>query len=339
MIKSRLIAQCLVVSALSAGLACAAVTPGQIATPLVRQNALNDAVVTAGPNGETIVTFGARPTGTYQEITRVDAVANLGVASGAFVGNYPAAGIVSVKFKVATDGHVPADFSVVLAHGSEAWQSRTVQLSSTPGEWVQNTVGFDRADDQWQYAVGRGVNPDVAWQVALNDVNALGLRIQSEYNNDAQTVMIKDFVLVDSDGTEHPGNLTPLGNALWARFRVGKIADVGAQGALDSDNDGVSDLNEVLAGTDENDGQDKFIAEVLEVTDSGVTIRWASAVEWATYNVYRSTSLADGFALVGEGLTLANVTVVDGQSVWLDESASSAGAPYFYKVVEVIEGE
>jgi hypothetical protein len=39
----------------------------------------------------------------------------------------------------------------------------------------------------------------------------------------------------------------------------------------------------------------------------------------------------------GEGLTLADVTVVDGKSVWVDESADPAGGPYFYKVISTIE--
>jgi hypothetical protein len=102
----------------------------------------------------------------------------------------------------------------------------------------------------------------------------------------------------------------------------------------------VSDLDETLVGTDADDAKSKFIAEVVEVTETGVKIRWASAVEWATYNVYRSTGLKDGFTLVsGAGLTLADVTVVDGNSVWVDESADPDGGPYFYKVISVIEEE
>ncbi|MBL7075914.1 MAG: hypothetical protein ISS31_00445 [Kiritimatiellae bacterium] len=333
----KIILQSFVLTALCVGIALAAVQPGQQVSRLAKLYATSGAEISTGANGETVVDFASRKT-TYRNVPELKAGANLGVASGAFVGNYVEAGIVSLKFKIATDGHVPDQFSVILVHGTKTWYTGKVTISSEPGVWVQNEVGFDRADDEWFCAQGAS-DLSLAWQQALNDVDALGVYITPEVNRDAQQFMIKDFVLVDSNGTEHPGELSPLGAALWARFRAARIADVGAAGGADSDGDGVSDLDETLTGTDADDKDSRFVAEVVELLEDGVKIQWASAVDWASYNVFRSTGLTEGFALVGDGLTLADLAVVDGMSVWVDTSADPDGGPYFYRVVSVIEEE
>jgi hypothetical protein len=294
--------------------------------------------ISAGPYGETIVTFAARQS-THRDKTGMNAVANLGVAEGAFVGDYVAADIVALRFKVKSDGHVPANFAPLLLSGSRTWLTHEPEAPSGTA-WIQYEVGFDRAADGWHdstWTLG-----DEAWAQSITAVSALGITLNPERAAlEEQVYIIKDFMLVDSNGTQYPGNLSPLGTALWGRFGVASIAEVGAAGDGDSDSDGVSDLNETLVGTDADDPDSKPLTKVLEVLPEGIKIRWESAKEWVTYDVYRSTSMTEGFEKIenGNSLTLADVDVVDEGSEWVDETADPGAGPYFYKVVSVIEEE
>lgn len=336
--KNRLIAVSLVLTACLVGIAYGAVVPGQTASPLVCADAQNAVTVSVGPAGETVVTFAERAT-TYRDDTKCGAVANVGVSSGAFVGDYVAAGIVALKFKFKTDGHTPAEFTPRLYSGGQVWRIDGLAKPSDD-QWTQYTIGMDTFADGWVRTLPRGADRAAIWAAALQDVSAIGVFIKPEDSTDGQVFMIKDFMLVDASGNEFRSILTPLADALWKRFGKERIADV--DGGLDADQDGVSDLNEVLVGTDADDDTDRFIAQVVELVDTaeaqGARIRWESAVEWAVYDVYRSANLTDGFVKVsGNGLTLADVDAVENTSTWLDESADPAGGPYFYKVIATIQ--
>ncbi len=331
--KSRLIALSLAVTVICTGIACAAVAPGQVPAPLAQDEPVGNVTVTSGPYGETIVTFADRPNGNYHDVPNVLAVAHVGVASGAFVGDYVAADIVALKYKVKSDGHVPLTFKPLLVSGSRKWVTEKNDPPSG-SEWIQYEIGFDRAADGWHDATW--TLGDDAWAQSVTAVDSLGLTIKAEKDAlEEQVYIIKDFMLIDSSGTEYPGNLSPLGEALWARFGVGTIAEAQALDG-DTDGDGVSDLDETLTGS-----EDGVMAEVVSVGEGGAVIKWSSIpASYRAFNIQRTDDLANGFTtlLDGHGLTEADVDVQGDESLWTDASATEGG-PYFYRVVAVITEE
>jgi hypothetical protein len=70
---------------------------------------------------------------------------------------------------------------------------------------------------------------------------------------------------------------------------------------IDSDWDGVSDLHEMVAGTDELDPDSYFTSRSEEGPGHTFAVTWPS-VDGRYYSVYRATSLADGFELVASDL-------------------------------------
>jgi hypothetical protein len=132
--------------------------------------------------------------------------------------------------------------------------------------------------------------------------------------------------------------VTKLGKVLFGPYGVSQLAEVGDEGSADDDEDGMTNLEEDLVGTAKDDANDTFVAEVIGKTVDGVEVKWASAKDYATYEVYRTEDLTAGFGADPlAAVTLENVTVdEDGDSVWEDTDADPAGGPYYYKVVAVI---
>jgi len=280
-----------------------------------------------GPDGETVIAFPSRPRGARQAFSAAAGVADVGVASGALVGNYKAAGIQGLTFKIATDGQLPLNAILVIKSGDGlSWLNPNVQVSDVGGAWVLNNVGLARSAG-WDVAVPASMDKDALWDSALRNVKAIGIRLAAK-GESAQSYSIDDFMLVGAGGFTIPGELTPLQQALMARFGVASIGAVGSAGAADSDGDGMTDLEETLMGTD------YFIAEVVEADEAGVTVKWSSAAEWVTYKVMRAPAMTADFAPVAD-LTTASpeVTVGEGAMVWIDTSVTAADGPFFYKVV------
>lgn len=74
-----------------------------------------------------------------------------------------------------------------------------------------------------------------------------------------------------------------------------------AGNTVDSDWDGVSDLHESIAGTDQYDADSFFAATSIRPTEHGMEIRWPSSAG-RIYSLYRSLSLQAGFALIADNL-------------------------------------
>lgn len=82
-----------------------------------------------------------------------------------------------------------------------------------------------------------------------------------------------------------------------------RIYDFASQGNdVDSDWDGVSDLYETVAGTDEYDSYSFFAASSIRPTASGPNITWSS-VEGRHYALYRSFAVQDGYTLIASDMT------------------------------------
>lgn len=69
----------------------------------------------------------------------------------------------------------------------------------------------------------------------------------------------------------------------------------------DFDGDGMSNEDEVLAGTDPVDGDSRLTMFSVQPGGSGVTLRWFSALG-RTYSVQRTTNLRDGFTPLATGI-------------------------------------
>ncbi|MCO5068987.1 MAG: DUF4838 domain-containing protein [Kiritimatiellae bacterium] len=104
-----------------------------------------------------------------------------------------------------------------------------------------------------------------------------------------------------------------------------RLFDFASQGfAVDSDWDGMSDLVESIAGTDEFDPDSLFIAHQIRPTPAGPQILWSS-VEGRRYSLYRTHSLKENFSLIA-----ANLSATPPVNSYTD--LASAGASAFYQI-------
>ena len=124
-------------------------------------------------------------------------------------------------------------------------------------------------------------------------------------------------------------SLTPLESALLARFGVTTAAEVSAaNAAVDSDGDGMTDLEKILVENDPGYFKKNFKAELDESDASGITIRW-KCVQGYTYTVVRDTSM---FGTFGEAIFTATASQT-GVMSYKDVDAASE-VQYFYKVIQ-----
>jgi len=125
------------------------------------------------------------------------------------------------------------------------------------------------------------------------------------------------LVVVDTDGDGIPD--------AW-ESQHGLNSNNPADALLDSDSDGMSNLEEYLSGTDPTDSQSRFAIIRITANDAdGTLIEWSS-VEGQLYSVERSTALDSGFILIAPDLP----STPPMNSI-LDTTASAPG-PYFYRI-------
>lgn len=95
---------------------------------------------------------------------------------------------------------------------------------------------------------------------------------------------------------------------------------------LDGDFDGLSNLEECLAGTAPDDGKDVFRSEGLNDNGaSGIRIRWRSAYG-RQYSVFRATDVTGTFSIIDSNL-VATPPVNQ-----YDDSSAVGGSRYFYRI-------
>jgi hypothetical protein len=93
---------------------------------------------------------------------------------------------------------------------------------------------------------------------------------------------------------------------------------------IDCDWDGIPDLHEMIAGTDELDPESFFAARCGLQDDQSFAVTWPSA-DGKRYSLYRSTALDEGFQLIETDLA-----ATPPQNVFVDHAA--ADGPAFYQV-------
>lgn len=280
---------------------------------------------TSQANGEVMVSFGAQSSGNPPIYSSGSAVADVGVARGAFVGDYKAAGVKGLSFAIAGDGHEPAGFMLVLRarKSGRIWRNMAVNISAESGKRVINLVSMERSGG-WTRD-GRD-DLDAIWDEDMRDVESIGVRL-AQNGRESQSFTLADFVLLGKDFVTEKAKL----GLLRTHFGVDAVEQLnGAQRELDGDGDGMADWKEILAGTDHRNRFSVFAAEIIPGEGDGITIRWP-CVLGAKYRLFRAESLIRGF---GGSVTDAPLEAeYTGYMTYHDDGATGTG-PYFYKVMK-----
>jgi len=290
-------------------------------------------VSTAG--GTATLSFGPINTGDSRGNLRYASV--VADPSSVFGGNLAAAGVQGITFRIKGDGHTPSEARLeVKGDGGRTWITENVQVSEVTGKWVINNVPLTaRAEGGWDRAVPTDpAAKDEAWGRVLASVQTIRLAID-QGGVESQSYTIDNFMLVGANGM-----LTPLQlSLLHHQFGVTTLDLLsGGQAGKDSDRDGVSDVDSILAGEDPG-----LAVEVKEVTVDGPKLRWPCVVDdTARYTVYRTESLTQHFAELNDGkgkdLQAAPEETAKGEMTFVDDTAD-AGEKCFYKVVKTVVGE
>ncbi len=291
-----------------------------------------EGAVSYSPTDEGLtVTFASQNPDAVPGFSQLSIEAGVGVAGGAFIGNYVASGVKGVQFKIKGDGHLPRGAYMVLksANGRE-WYNRNVEVSAVADEWTVNNFAFT-VEAGWDRNDRPGVDKAAMLESDLGNVAAIGIAIAPE-GFEGQSYTVAQLQLVDENGLlSPPADLTPLEEALLARFGVTSADDLtSGQAAEDTDGDGMSDLYEILSEYDPVFADSIFLAEIVDASEiEGTTVKWA-CVAGATYTVYRTGDLSSAFGAVAAGTDL--VAAETGYMTFTDGEATGDG-PYFYRIM------
>jgi len=267
------------------------------------------------------------------DTSKPDLMAGAVVADpGQYDANYLAAGIQAIRFKVASDGLVPQSIKVFILgteeNGGRVWNNANVDVVAG-GEAV-NTIGLGAADG-WTWG---GSFDQAAFNEDLQNVELIGIKIY-KYLLPAQSYTISDFVLLDGagDAVVAPMSLSIVEKDLFDRF--GRTKDfTTAQQAQDSDNDGLSDLKEIVAGTDADSGDSIFAFQTVATEDGGIRIAWEGGMG-RSYTVKRAAGVLDAFGALGTVVAdESNTKDVGGKTlVTYDDPGAASLDSAVYKVV------
>lgn len=280
--------------------------------------------ISSTPEGATTVSFPARGAPPMPCVGTV--VAEPGGLNEAFGGNYAASGVKSVKFVIASDSSKPSYAMVILRSSTSGrtWLNRHVSV--TAGGTATNQISFQRSQG-WE--TDYPGNQDSMWAADLESVDLIGISI-SQRGLAAQSYTISQFQLHDSEGAiTPPAVLTPLEQALKDRFGVTSVDQLSeAQKAVDLDDDGMADVDEIRSEKEAGYANKIFVAELMADDGEGILVKWA-CLKNSTYDLYRAESLTSGFNVLASGTDL--VAGETGFMTHRDFTATGQG-PYFYKV-------
>ncbi len=281
------------------------------------------------PEGYITIMFGA--TGAFPARTAGTVLADGGV----FSGDYTAAGIHKVGFRIRSELQVdgPVVASVVFKSGSgRIWINRNVEVSNQAGLWVANNIEFTRAAG-WERD-GPG-NPDVLWDIDIKDVVNIGIRL-AQVGSQAQSYSIGTFVLLDSSGTVvgaaglMPSRVMDFFATVYGISDINDITDELKD--KDSDSDGMSDWLELMAGTDPEDSNSIFVAKIVDYAADGITVSWP-CVSDGVYKIMRREGFGSDFGVITLGLEPTLSDIANGKMEHKDSFAPGRG-PYMYKIVK-----
>lgn len=297
--------------------------PETEADPLGEGKRYGGAGVSYDPDGYVTVHFAAWDPKGMPDYSSGSVQADVGVSAGAFVGDYVAADIEGLTFKLMGDGHVPKDAMVILRSSvsGRIWRNENVQVSKSAGLWFMNTIPLQR-DAGWTRD-GPG-DLDAMWAADLTSVDMIGIRLVQN-GHEAQSYSIDDFRLFGE------GFITDEAVLIMLRmyFGVDSVDDLTAeQKQRDLDDDGMVDWKEILAGTNPEDASSIFAIEMSK-DGAGIILRWP-CLKGAKYSVLKTTNMVKKMFLpLVSDLEAAET----GFMTHRDENASGRG-PYFYRILK-----
>ena len=116
------------------------------------------------------------------------------------------------------------------------------------------------------------------------------------------------------------------GNGLYLAWQLRHFGRLGINPSDDPDHDGMTNLQEMLAGTDPNDPQSGFaFIAIRTIPQVGTEVRWSSSAG-RSYAIQRSRQLLTGFVDL-----LTGIAATEPINAYLDTNAVAAG-PYFYRL-------
>lgn len=244
-----------------------------------------------------------------------------------FSGDLFTPGYSGLRFRVAGDGSQPKGVDVMIYREDEygrgrSWHHTGVSFSGKAGEWTVIRIPLD-PNKGWSpsHTVGSRYTVEETWAMDLVAVEAIFVRITRQ-GLPAQTFSLADLQFVGSGegAITEPARLSLVEDY----FGVSNHEDIDK--TLDSNGDGMSDYDSLLAGLDPRAPNSIFAAKA-ELSAAGNSISWPGVL-YGNYLIMRSTDLSQGFTQIG-----TKQAAFTGTQRWTDPSPVD-GSPNFYKVVK-----
>lgn len=266
--------------------------------------------------GELALAFPTQTTKTPPEhyLIRADEDAS----GGSFAGDYQAAGVQAVSFRIFLPRAVEPTLRLFNRQNDRVWRYRVSGLAT--GQWVTVTVPVA---PETLHNLG-GVQGWSAFRDDIRNLEWIGVAIERNSSMAAQTYLLDDFKLIG------PG---PEFAAWMERFPDPGDGPEGAHPLPggDLDGDGESNVNEWIAGTSAGDSQEFFEVKLATVTPgAGNPLRWKS-VEGRRYVVLRSRDLSLGFEPIAGPLA-----ATPPENTFEDTSLNDSD-PVFYRLQVMLE--
>ncbi|MFC1497871.1 thrombospondin type 3 repeat-containing protein [Verrucomicrobiota bacterium] len=273
------------------------------------------------PDGLTTVSFAFQRKSSPSTYSSGSVQADIDVSAGAFAGNYTAAGIEGLTFRIAETGvQVPRIMIILRGTSGRIWRNENIEVSESDGEWTVNIVGFKLSDGWTRDGPG---DKAAMWSTDLASVEMIGVRV-AQTGFEAQSYSIDDFILLGLDFDARQAILS----LMESTFGVQTPGELTAeQSAQDSDGDGATDVHEIYTGTNPNDPDSVFELDTEEVEEDSFSIIWP-CTKGLKYTVLRCTNLVNSsFTPIVTGLE-AQTT---GYMTYKDDTVTGKNA-CFYKV-------
>ncbi len=257
-------------------------------------------------------------------------------SSGGFTGDYEAANIVGISFRIYCANVLPAQPRLYFcgAETGNMWYYPLYGLKA--GEWVTCFVPLSYGDG-WRLSIGPSK------EKFLNDIRSvawIGVRLQRNGSTDEQIYGLDDFVLLTSDEVQYTTDGLP---CWWVEKyfdttltvfssdeTIEAIPDV-VYASLDSDGDGMDNYAEYLAGTDPGSIDSVLQVDMDKPEKKDVTVPQGAVIRWKSvgnryYGVWRTSDLMEGFMLIE-----SNIPGTPPVNMYEDFTGTNGG-PYFYRI-------